>query len=89
MSKEIIIKPLTDLKSGQEGIIKSVQGGHGAVRRLEAMGIRPGIKIRKSSAQFMRGPIGVKAGNTSLALGYGMAQKIMVAVPAGRQEVNK
>ena len=72
--------PLTSLGSDQEGKVVGVEGGQGVTRRLEAMGIRAGYKIRKISSQFMHGPVTIKVGGTSLALGYGMARKVMVEV---------
>lgn len=69
---------LTQMSSGQNGVVVEILGGAGAARRLEAMGIRIGYRIRKISSQFMRGPITIKVGQVSLALGYGMAGKIMV-----------
>ena len=70
--------PLTQMSSEQSGVVVEILGGAGLTRRLEAMGIRIGFKIRKISSQFMRGPITVKVGQVSLALGYGMASKVMV-----------
>ncbi len=70
--------PLTEMSSGQSGMVVELRGGTGLIRRLEAMGIRIGYRIRKISSQFMRGPITIKVGQVSLALGYGMAGKVMV-----------
>lgn len=69
---------LAQMKSGEEGIIVAIQGGYGLMRRAEALGVRLGVKIRKISSQFMRGPVTVQVGNTQVALGFGMAQKIIV-----------
>jgi ferrous iron transport protein A len=46
--------------------------------RLTAMGIRPGTKITKVSAQLMRGPVTISMGNTQVAVGFGMARHIIV-----------
>ena len=64
--------------SGQSGRIIDVDGGHGLVRRLEAMGIRPGKQITKVSSMFRRGPVTIEVDATRIALGFGMANKIMV-----------
>lgn len=80
MNKDKQLIPLTHLPPGHSGIVAEVQGGQGAVRRLEALGLRIGEKITKISAQFMRGPITVKVGQTSLALGHGLAHKVMVDI---------
>lgn len=75
-----MIVDLTQLKSGEEGVVRKIIGGPGLVRRLENMGIRTGRKIRKMSSHFWHGPQTVKVGTTNLALGYGMAKKILVEV---------
>jgi len=71
-------KTLAGLASGEEGKVVAFECGNGMSCRLESMGIRIGSVIRKMSAQSMRGPITVKIGNTSLALGHGIASKITV-----------
>ena len=71
---------LTGLKPGQKGIIVELEGGVGFTRRLESMGIRPGKKITKISAQFWRGPQIVKVDNSQVAVGFGMAKRIFVEV---------
>ncbi|MBE0434019.1 ferrous iron transport protein A [candidate division WOR-3 bacterium] len=72
--------PLTDIESGQTGKVAEVQGGHGMRTRLNAMGVRPGVQITKVSGQFMRGPIIVRIGSTRIAIGFGMARRIIVEV---------
>lgn len=69
---------LTQMRSGEEGTIVAIQGGYGFRRQIESLGIRVGSKIRKISSQFMRGPVTVQIGNTQVALGFGMARKIIV-----------
>ena len=71
---------LAELKAGITGTVTSIDGGHGITNRLDAMGIRCGIKITKLSGQFMRGPVIIKVGSTQVAIGYGMAKKVMVQV---------
>lgn len=69
---------LTQLKAGEKAVFKGVQGGRGIRSRLEAMGITPEAVIMKISAQLMRGPVIIKAGETELAIGFGMAKRIIV-----------
>ena len=71
---------LTELKSGQVGTVIDMQGGAGFIRRLESMGIRPGKKITKISAQFFRGPQIVKVNNLQIAIGFGMARRILIEI---------
>jgi ferrous iron transport protein A len=72
--------PLTNLNVGESGIVGEMLGGRGMVRRLEALGVRAGKKIKKLGGIFMRGPVTVQVGNTQVSIGYGMASRIMVEV---------
>ena len=69
---------LRQMRPGQKGRIVEIQGGHGLVSRLNALGIRQGKKITKISSMLMRGPVTIQAGHTQVAIGYGMASKIIV-----------
>ena len=69
---------LTELKEKQTAVVKDIRGGVGMVRRLEALGIRQGRKITKISAHFWGGPVTVLVEKTKIAIGHGMARKIVV-----------
>ena len=69
---------LTQLEEGENGVVVDIQGGHGLIRRLESLGIRVGKKVTKVSSQFMRGPITIRIDNFQVAIGFGMARKILV-----------
>ena len=71
---------LRHMAVGQKGIIVGILGGHGFRRRLEAMGVRPGKTITKVSGQAFRGPVTLKVDHTQIAIGFGMANKIVVDV---------
>lgn len=47
-------------------------------KKLGALGLREGTTINMVSAQPFHGPIVIRVGTTDLALGYGMARKILV-----------
>jgi len=72
------IKTLEDLKPGEGGRIAQIDGGHGMVGRLAALGIRPGRRITKLSSGFMRGPVTIEIDRTQVAIGFGMANRIIV-----------
>jgi len=72
---------VTQMRTQQSGTIVRIDGGHGMVRRLDAMGVRPGVQITKMSGQLMQGPVVIKVGSTQVALGFGMARKIKVLLP--------
>lgn len=71
---------VTQMRAQQKGKIVEILGGHGLIRRLEAMGIRPGAQITKMSGQLIQGPVIIKVGSTQIALGFGMARKILVSL---------
>lgn len=69
---------LAEIPSGRNAIIRGILGGFGLSRRLDALGIRTGKKIVKVSTPLARGPVVLRCGNTQLAIGFGMARKIIV-----------
>lgn len=76
------VLPLSRMDVGQSGTVVEIIGGHGMVRRLEALGIRPGKKVSKVSSMLFRGPVMVKVDNSQVAIGFGMASRVMVEVNA-------
>jgi len=71
-------KDLTQLEEGETGVVVGIHGGYGLLHRLESLGIRVGKKVTKVSSQLMRGPVTVKIDNSEVAMGFGMARKIIV-----------
>ena len=71
---------LQQMRAGQRGKVVEIQGGHGLVNRLSALGIRPGKRITKVSSMLMRGPVTIQSGNLQVAVGFGMSKKIIVEV---------
>ena len=71
---------LAEMKTGQTGTMVGVLGGHGLVQRLDALGIRPGKKVTKINSMLFHGPITLKVDSTQVAVGFGMARKIIVEV---------
>ena len=72
------IVSLAKLETNQSGMVINFTAGLGLVRRLEEMGIRAGKKVTKISGMPLRGPVVVQVGGTRIALGHGMARKVMV-----------
>ena len=72
--------PLTLLKAGQSGEVVQVQGGLGLVNRLSALGIRPGKRVTKVSSMLMRGPVTVQVDGAQVAMGFGMARRVIVGL---------
>ncbi len=62
--------------------IVDIQGGHGIRRRLLSLGFHKDDIIELDSRSILRGPVLVRdlTSDTSVALGRGVAQKIMVEI---------
>jgi ferrous iron transport protein A len=69
---------LAQMRSGQSGMILRIDGGHGIVNRLNTLGIITGKKITKISSMLMRGPVMIEIDRTQVALGFGMAKRILI-----------
>jgi ferrous iron transport protein A len=70
--------PLSMLGSGEEAKLVDVRGGHGLRRRLSAMGLNPGMSVTVVQ-NAMRGPVILGVMDSRIALGRGMAHKILVS----------
>jgi ferrous iron transport protein A len=81
---------LTELDSGEQGTIAALEGGWGMQERLRSMGLAEGQMIEKLSSLALGGPIVIMVKRTQIAIGRGMARKILVKTPAhergGQQE---
>lgn len=71
---------LVQMEAGRKGKVTEVLGGLVLENRLMSMGIYVGRELTKLSQFALRGPVAVKAGRTILALGHGMAGKIIVEI---------
>jgi len=72
------VMPLSMLGPGEEARLVGVQGGHGIRQHLSAMGLNPGINVMVIQ-NAMRGPVILGVMDSRIALGRGMAHKIMVS----------
>jgi len=85
---------LSDLRNGESGTINSVGVGRGRGRgggrragrgwgfrkRLEDMGLTPGTKVTVVKLAPFNGPLEVYVRGSRLAIGRGMAERILVEV---------
>ncbi|MBD3379625.1 MAG: ferrous iron transport protein A [Candidatus Omnitrophica bacterium] len=69
---------LTELKNRQSARVAGIEGGTGVERRLEALGIKPGIEVTVISSHFWGGPVTIQVGKSKISVGRGMAGKITV-----------
>jgi len=70
--------PLTIVQAGRRVRVVTVEAGHGLQARLAAMGLIPGVEI-EGLQNRVNGPFMISVKGSRIALGRGMAQKIMVA----------
>jgi DtxR family Mn-dependent transcriptional regulator len=78
-SEEAVEKdiPMSTLQTGESGVLKSYTGGKGMLGRCLSMGFTPGSTV-KMVENFGSGPVLAKVHDVEVALGRGMAAKIMV-----------
>jgi len=69
--------PLAMARPGEVVTLVAINAGFGLRRRLAEMGLNPGVSLRIIQSQ-MPGPIIIDLRGSRLALGRGMAQRIMV-----------
>ena len=69
---------LARLKGNRKARIVELLGGHELTNRMMGLGIYPGREISKLSHIGLRGPVVIKVGRSILALGHGVAGKIIV-----------
>jgi Fe2+ transport system protein FeoA len=82
--------PLTSLRDGEIGTIVSLiashgkggkwQGGWGFKKRLMDMGLTPGTKVIVVKSAPFHGPLEILVRGSRLALGRGVAERILVEV---------
>ncbi len=78
--------PLTALKNGETGIVISINRGRGKghgrgwgfEKRLMDMGLTPGAEVAVVKSAPFHGPLEVTVRGSRLALGRGMAERILV-----------
>ena len=69
--------PLSMVQSGELVQVVAVRAGWGLQRRLADMGLTPGVRVKVINSQG-RGPVILDLRGSRLALGHGVAYKIMV-----------
>ncbi|HPQ45113.1 MAG TPA: FeoA family protein [Syntrophales bacterium] len=75
-----MIKSLNELNPEESGIVYEIRGGHELSDRLNSLGIRTGKKITKVSSMLLHGPVTIQIDRTKVAIGFGMAAKILIEV---------
>lgn len=70
------LKPLIHLPIGVKGIVKDIRGGKKARSRLSDLGIIKDARVKV--VQNSNGPLIISLADNKVALGFGMANKVMV-----------
>lgn len=71
---------LDEMNIGQAGLITQITGGHGQKRHLRSIGFREGKNIKIITKQPVGGPIIVDMNGSQIAIGRGMAVRVLVNV---------
>ena len=69
---------LARMKAGQSGTVLEIEERHGLTRRLDVLGVRPGKRITKIGSMAMHGPITAQVDGTRVAIGFRMANRVIV-----------
>ena len=73
------IVTLVQMKENQKGKVSEIAGA--ALRqRLMSMGLYPGREVTRLSRFVLKGPVMIKVGRSTIALGHDMAGKVKVQV---------
>ena len=72
--------PLTDMSEGESAPVVEILGGWGLAGRLGRLGIRVGAAVTMAHDPHLGGPVVIFAAGSQVALGFGMATKVVVEV---------
>lgn len=73
-----MILSLLTLEKNKTAKVVKIEGGVVFQKKLESLGLRLGVKIKKLSSSVFGGPVVIRIGRTNIAIGKGMANKIIV-----------
>jgi len=69
---------LISVGRGETAVIMGIEGGREARQRLMDMGLTEGVEVVVRKLAPFHGPVEVSVRGSSLAIGYGLASKIVV-----------
>jgi len=73
-----MIITLDSISENKKAKVVSISGGWGIRQRLGCLGIHPGDIITVKKSAIMRGPILISVHGNQVALGRGVARKVVV-----------
>ncbi|HHS14354.1 MAG TPA: ferrous iron transport protein A [bacterium] len=71
---------LDQIEAGRTALVTEIIGGFRIRQRLNCLGLHRGDRIRVKRSGIMGGPILVELNGTEVAIGRGMAKKIVVTL---------
>jgi len=86
LKERIRLMPLSYAQEGEHGVIEEFMGGSGAQLRLATMGLRSGDEVEVITNRA-EGQLVVAVNTTRLALGRGIAKKIMIKPNGSRRDL--
>lgn len=75
-----LIKTLDAFRAGEKVKVVEVKGGWGLRQKLSEIGIFPGQVVTVSNSGLWRGPLVVQVNSNEVALGRGVARKVVAEV---------
>ncbi|MCS7253867.1 MAG: FeoA family protein [Armatimonadota bacterium] len=75
--------PLSELPSGEVGIVEAIYGGRRVLERLSSLGITVGTEISVIQNAFV-GPVLINVRDVRVAIGRGMAREILIRAKGSR-----
>ncbi len=76
---------LDKIVNGKEVVVENIEGGWGIRQKLNQMGIHIGDSILIKSRGFLGGPTLIQVHGTKVAIGRGMAKKVIVKNEAAKE----
>jgi Fe2+ transport system protein FeoA len=73
-----VVCPVSSMRDGQWGELIKIDGGAELTEKLASLGIRTGSRIGRKYGLVGRGPVVLTVGTGEVAIGYGMASRMMV-----------
>jgi len=73
-----VTKRLSDIAKERSVEIKGIEGGLGIRQRLCELGLHPGERVTIEKTGILGGPFMLKVGDHHIAIGRGLARKIIV-----------
>ena len=71
-------KRLSEISSGGHAKVQGIEGGLNIRQRLCELGVYPGESVLVEKTGILGGPLMLKVGDHHIAIGKGLAQKILV-----------